>query len=170
MDVKELFDLTGKVAVITGGAGGIGEVYAEALCEVGASVVVADVNLEAAERAAGKLAGNGFTAIAVRLDVTSPESATQMASAAIAAFGGIDILINNAAVMTDLPPYGLSNMPVPDWDRVLNVNLRGPLLCTQAVIESMTERQRPVRGGIHGRRDLRRVEVCAARPDFQLGE
>ncbi len=63
-----------------------------------------------------------------------------MASATIDAFGGVDILINNAAVMTNLPPYGLSNMPVPDWDRVLNVNLRGPLLCTQAVIESMTER------------------------------
>jgi NAD(P)-dependent dehydrogenase (short-subunit alcohol dehydrogenase family) len=140
MDVNNLFDLTGKVAVVTGGAGGIGEVYAEALCGVGASVVIADINLEAAQRTAEKLAGSGFPAIAVHLDVTSSESATQMASAAIAAFGGIDILINNAAVMTDLPPYGLSNMPIPDWDRVLNVNLRGPLLCTQAVIESMTER------------------------------
>jgi NAD(P)-dependent dehydrogenase (short-subunit alcohol dehydrogenase family) len=140
MDVKGLFDLTGKVAVITGGAGGIGEVYAAALCEAGASVVIADINLEAAQRTADKLQDNSFRAIAVHLDVTSEESAAQMASATIAAFGGIDILINNAAVMTDLPPYGLSNMPVPDWDRVLNVNLRGPLLCTQAVIESMTGR------------------------------
>ena len=140
MDVKELFDLTGKVAVVTGGAGGIGEVYAEALCDVGASVAIADVNLDAAQHAADALQGKGFQAIAVHLDVTSADSAAQMASATIEAFGGIDILINNAAVMTNLPPYGLSNMPVPDWDRVLNVNLRGPLLCTQAVIESMTER------------------------------
>jgi NAD(P)-dependent dehydrogenase (short-subunit alcohol dehydrogenase family) len=140
MDVKELFDLTGKVAVVTGGAGGIGEVYAQALCEGGASVAIADINLEAAQRTAKALLDNGFAAIAVHLDVTSAESAAQMAAATIAAFGGIDILINNAAVMTDLPPYGLSNMPVPDWDRVLNVNLRGPLLCTQAVIESMTKR------------------------------
>lgn len=140
MDVKQLFDLTGKVAVVTGGAGGIGEVYAEALCEVGAAVVIADINLEAARRTANRLQRNGFRALAIHLDVTSAESATQMATAAIAAFGGIDILINNAAVMTDLPPYGLSTMPVPDWDRVLNVNLRGPLLCTQAVVESMAER------------------------------
>lgn len=140
MNVKELFDLTGKVAVVTGGAGGIGEVYAEALCEVGASVVIADINLQAAQRTADDLKGRGFHALAVHLDVTSAESAVQMASATIAAFGGIDILINNAAVMTDLPPHGLSTVPTPDWDRVLNVNLRGPLLCTQAVIASMTER------------------------------
>lgn len=140
MDVKGLFDLTGKVAVVTGGAGGIGEVYAEALCGVGASVVIADINLQAAQRTVDVLTGKGFHAIALHLDVTSAESAAQMASATIAAFGGIDILINNAAVMTDLPPYGLSNMPIPDWDRVLNVNLRGPLVCTQAVIESMTQR------------------------------
>lgn len=140
MDVKQLFDLTGKVAVVTGGAGGIGEVYAQALCEVGASVVIADINFEAARRTAEELVSKDFPAIAVHLDVTSAESAAQMASAAIAAFGGIDILINNAAIMTDLPPYGLSKMPVPDWDRVLNVNLRGPLLCTQAVVESMAGR------------------------------
>lgn len=140
MDVKGLFDLTGKVAIVTGGAGDIGAVYAEALCKVGASVVVADINLEAAQRRSDDLKAKGFSAIGVLLDVTSGESAAKMASAAIAAFDGIDILINNAAVMTDLPQYGLSNMPIRDWDRVLNVNLRGPLICTQAVIESMTER------------------------------
>src|SRR6476659_5923153 len=140
MDVKELFDLTGKVAVVTGGAGGIGEVYAEALCGAGASVVIADVNIDAAQHTADTLEGKGFRPIALHLDVTSADSAAQMASATIEAFGGIDILINNAAVMTNLPPYGLSNMPVPDWDRVLNVNLRGPLLCAQAVVESMAER------------------------------
>src|SRR3954454_5796897 len=140
MNVKELFDLTDKVAVVTGGAGGIGEVYAEALCGAGACVVIADVNVDTATLTAEALSDSGFAAIAVHLDVTSAESAAQMAATTIDAFGGIDILINNAAVMTNLPPYGLSNMPVPDWDRVLNVNLRGPLLCTQAVIESMAER------------------------------
>jgi NAD(P)-dependent dehydrogenase (short-subunit alcohol dehydrogenase family) len=140
MDLKGLLDLTGKVAIVTGGAGDIGAVYAEALCEAGASVVVADINLEAAQRRSDDLKAKGFSAIGVLLDVTSGESAAKMASAAIAAINGIDILINNAAVMTDLPQYGLSNMPISDWDRVLNVNLRGPLICTQAVIESMTER------------------------------
>ncbi|RUP06062.1 MAG: SDR family oxidoreductase [Mycobacterium sp.] len=140
MDVTQLFDLTGKVAVVTGGAGGIGEVYAEALCAVGAAVVIADINLQAAQRTADSLRDKGFRSLAVHLDVTSAESATAMVAATTGAFGGIDILINNAAIMTDLPPYGLSNMPVADWDRVLNVNLRGPLLCTQAVVESMASR------------------------------
>ena len=63
-----------------------------------------------------------------------------MARAAVDAFGGIDILVNNAAIMRDLPQYGLSNMPVDEWDRVIDVNLRGPLLCTQAVLPSMLER------------------------------
>jgi len=140
MAVAELFDLSGKVAVITGGAGGIGVVYAQALCEAGASVVVADVDADAAERIAAELTSTGHTAAATGVDVRSLESAQSMAQAAIDAFGGIDILINNAAIMTDLPPYGLGNMPVDQWDRVMNVNLRGPLVCTQAVLPSMEER------------------------------
>ena len=140
MDVRNLFDLTGKIAIVTGGAGDIGRHYAEALCGVGASVVIADIDLDAAKRCAHDLEAKDFHATAVHLDVASTESAAEMAAAAITAFGGIDILINNAAIMTNLPPYGLSNMPMTDWDRVLNVNLRGPLICTQAVLESMTQR------------------------------
>jgi NAD(P)-dependent dehydrogenase (short-subunit alcohol dehydrogenase family) len=138
--VADLFDLSGKVAVITGGAGGIGVVYAEALCDAGASVVVADLDFEAAQRTAEGLGAKGYRAIPAGVDVRSLESASAMAHAAIDAFGGIDILINNAAIMTDLPPYGLGNMPVSDWDRVMNVNLRGPLLCTQAVVPAMEGR------------------------------
>src|SRR3954447_14769942 len=140
MAAAELFDLTGKVAVITGGAGGIGVVYARALCEAGASVAVADVDAAAAERAAADLVAKGHAAIGVQVDVRSVESTKAMAQATVDAFGGIDILINNAAIMTDLPPYGLGNIPVDDWDRVMNVNLRGPLLCTQAVLPSMEQR------------------------------
>jgi len=140
MNASELFDLSNKVAVVTGGAGGIGEVYADALAEAGAAVVVADLNLDASQRIADRLVDSGRRAIAVRLDVSSAESTRAMADAAIETFGGIDILVNNAAIMTELPPYGLANMPVADWDRVLNVNLRGPLLCTQAVVEPMATR------------------------------
>ena len=136
----ELFDLSDKVAVITGGAGGIGVVYADALAQAGASVVVADLNGQAAEQTATKLTDKGLRAVSAQVDVSSAESTLAMAASAVDAFGGVDILINNAAIMTDLPPYGLSNIPVPEWDRVFNVNLRGPLLCTQAVLESMTAR------------------------------
>ena len=140
MKPNELFDLTGKVAVITGGAGSIGVVYGRALCDVGASVVLADLNGTAAESEAAKLTADGFPAIGVEVDVTDLSSAQRMAAAAIDAFGGVDILVNNAAIMTDLPRYSLTEMPVEEWDRVFNVNLRGPLLCTQAVVDSMTSR------------------------------
>jgi NAD(P)-dependent dehydrogenase (short-subunit alcohol dehydrogenase family) len=140
LQAAELFDLTGKVAVITGGAGGIGVVYGRALAEAGASVVLADVNERAANGAAEGLLADGFAAIGVAVDVTDLASAQQMAAVALQAFGGIDILINNAAIMTDLPRYALSEMPVHEWDRVLNVNLRGPLLCTQATLPAMLER------------------------------
>ena len=127
MTPDALFDLSGKVAVITGGAGGIGTIYGRALAEVGAAVVLADVNAEAAQRAAEELASSGgASAIGVAVDVTRAESTQAMAAAATEAFGGIDILINNAAIMTDLPRFGLADMPTAEWDRVINVNLRGP--------------------------------------------
>ena len=140
MNASELFDLSGKVAVITGGAGSIGMAYGRALGEAGASVVLADVDEGAAAKAADAVKADGFAAVGVAVDVRDLASAQAMARTAVDAFGGIDILVNNAAIMRDLPQYGLSNMPVDEWDRVMDVNLRGPLLCTQAVLPSMLER------------------------------
>lgn len=140
MNISSLFDLSGKVAIITGGAGDIGLVYARALAEVGAAVVLADIDEARAQEGAETLRNDGAQSIGVRVDVRSAESTAQMAQAATDAFGGIDILINNAAIMTDLPPYGLSNMPIDEWNRVMDVNLRGPLLCVQAVVDTMTTR------------------------------
>ena len=140
MKASELFDLSGKVAVITGGAGSIGMTYGRALGEAGASVVLADVDEGAATKGADELEGDGFDAIGVAVDVRDLESARAMARAAVDAFGGIDILVNNAAIMRDLPQYGLSNIPVDEWNRVMDVNLRGPLLCSQAVLPAMLER------------------------------
>src|SRR5690242_10021528 len=117
MSANELFDLTGKVAVITGGAGGIGVVYAEALAEAGAAVVVADLDLATATATAEGLAAKGHAVTGVHVDVRSADSAEAMVAAAVADHGGVDILINNAAIMVDLPPYGLANMPVEEWDR-----------------------------------------------------
>ena len=140
MKAEERFDLTGKVALITGGAGDIGRAYARALCEAGSRVVLADVKEAPAQQAAAALETDGFSALGVAVDVTDADSAQAMAAAAVSAFGGIDILINNAAIMVDLPQFGLSNMPAHEWDRVMAVNVKGPLLCTQAVVPSMKER------------------------------
>lgn len=140
MASTDLFDLSGKVAIITGGAGGIGVVYARALCEAGASVVIADIDLDAATRAVDELVAAGHAAVGTAVDVRSADSTQAMARTAVDAFGGIDILVNNAAIMTDLPPYGLADMPTDEWRRVMDVNLLGPLLCTQAVVRSMEAR------------------------------
>ncbi|MEU9409901.1 SDR family NAD(P)-dependent oxidoreductase [Streptomyces sp. NPDC048281] len=96
--------LDGKVAVVTGGAGAIGQVYGRALAEAGASVVLADLNAEGAEQAAKTLAADGLRALGVRVDITDRASAADMAAKATDAFGGIDILVNNAALMAETVP------------------------------------------------------------------
>jgi 3-oxoacyl-[acyl-carrier protein] reductase len=88
--------LGGKVAIVTGAAGGIGRIYASALAASGASVVIADLNEEGALAVASELVDQGRAAIGVRVDITDPDSARAMAAAATEAYGGVDILVNNA--------------------------------------------------------------------------
>ena len=132
--------LKGKVAIVTGAAGGIGESYARALGQEGASVVAADLNDKGAEAVAAKLKSEGLKAVGAGVDITSLESARGMAKAATEAFGGIDILVNNAALMAEIPQAPLAEFPIDWWDRVMKVNCGGALICTQAVVPSMIER------------------------------
>jgi NAD(P)-dependent dehydrogenase (short-subunit alcohol dehydrogenase family) len=125
----------GKVAIVTGSAGGIGEAYARALAGEGAHVVVADVDSERGEKVASDI-GGAF----VRTDVGNVASTQQMAAAAIERFGGIDYLVNNAAILADMK---LSTLLLIEWDyyeRFMNVNMNGALLCTRACWASMKER------------------------------
>jgi NAD(P)-dependent dehydrogenase (short-subunit alcohol dehydrogenase family) len=140
LDASELFDLTGKVAVITGGAGGIGTVYGRALATAGAAVALADLNGEAADTEAAKLASDGYSAMGVQLDITDPESARAMADHVTQRFGGIDILVNNAALMSELPRTRLVDLPTDWFERVLRVNVMGAVVCSKAVLESMISR------------------------------
>lgn len=137
---SQLFDLTDKVAIITGGAGGIGTVYGRALANAGASIVLADLNGDAAEDEAARLVGDGFSAIGVHVDITDPESATAMAAAATAWFGGIDILVNNAALMSEIPKLPLLDIPTDWFERIMRVNVMGAVVCTRSVRDSMIER------------------------------
>src|SRR5690606_25013592 len=130
----------GKVSIVTGAAGGIGEGYARALAAEGASVVVADIDLEGAEKVAASIRADGGSALGVRVDVSDPGSTREMAAAAVEAFGGIDHLVNNAAIFGGME---IDLLLTVDWEyyrRFMSVNLDGALLCTRACWEHMAAR------------------------------
>ncbi|MGA2837201.1 MAG: SDR family oxidoreductase [Acidimicrobiales bacterium] len=134
------FDFTGKVAIVTGSAGGIGQAYAEALAGAGASVVVADIDAAKAESVAASIRTSGGAAAGVAVDVADPTSAEAMARAAVDAFGGIDYLVNNAAIFGDMK---LDLLLTVDWDylnRFLSVNMLGALNCVRACYPAMKAR------------------------------
>jgi NAD(P)-dependent dehydrogenase (short-subunit alcohol dehydrogenase family) len=132
--------LENKVAIVTGGAGGIGQVYARALAQEGAAIVIADLNAEGSEAAAKKLTDDGYKAIGVAVDVTDLESAKAMVEAAKAAFGGVDILVNNAGIMSTLPKGKITELPVAEYERAIHINASSMLTCTQAALPAMRER------------------------------
>lgn len=129
-----LFDLTGKVAVVTGAGAGLGANFARALARAGAAVVCADINMEHAERTASALAADGQRAIAVHADVTNASDIDQMIQQAIDEFGGIDILVNNAGIAAVGAPEEAS---LEEWKRVVDVNLTGVFACAQAAGKAM---------------------------------
>ncbi len=140
---NEQFRLDGKVAIVTGAGGrgnSIGRAYAMGLADAGASVVVADINGEGAQGVADEIIALGGKALAVRVDITDRGSTAAMANAACASFGGIDILVNNAALMVEIVGSPASQISTEDFDRALRVNLHGALNCAQAVIGSMALR------------------------------
>lgn len=127
----------GKVAVVTGAAGGIGEAYARALHGEGASVAVADMD---ADRGEGVAADMGGRATFVRTDVSDPGSAEAMAAAVVDRFGGIDLLVNNAAIYGGMQ---LDTLLTVDWDyyrRFMSVNMDGALVVTRACYRHITRR------------------------------
>ncbi len=132
-----LFDLSGKVIIVTGGAVGIGKVYCRHLRGAGARVVVADIKTNEAQALARELAGNSDDALAVTVDVEQEDQTLAMAEAAIEAYGRIDGLVNNAALFTPLPRRPWHEVPLDEWDQVMAVNVRGSYLCCRAVYPQM---------------------------------
>lgn len=137
------FRLDGKVAVVTGAGGrgnSIGRAYAMGLADAGASVVVADLNEEGAKAVADEIAATGGEAVGVGVDVADEASTLAMADAAKQAFGGVDILVNNAALMVDISYDDCTAVSLEDWNKAFAVNLNGALLCSRAVVPSMRDR------------------------------
>ncbi len=129
-----------QVAVVTGGGQGIGEGYAKALAKEGASIVIAEIAAEQGERVAREITADGGKAIFVRTDVSSEESTRAMGQAVKDEFGGVDLLVNNAAIYGNMELHSLLTVPMDYYNKFMAVNQTGCLLATRAVHESMAER------------------------------
>ena len=140
--IAELFDLTGKGAVVTGGAAGIGRSISYRLVEAGARVMIADIDIETATETAEKITVRVGKAEAIKADASSPADASKVAEAAVKAFGSFDILVNNAGIY---PTSAALDTSEALWDRVMDINLKGPFFYSQAAAREM------IRAGNGGR-------------------
>lgn len=132
--------LAGRVAIVTGGARGIGKAIALECAAEGASVVIADIDGERAAETAAQIEALGGQALAVRTDVSAAGSVAAMAGAALDRFGRIDVLVNNAAIV-DVARQPSDLISEEEWDRVMLVNVKGPWLCVRAVLPAMREQR-----------------------------
>jgi NAD(P)-dependent dehydrogenase (short-subunit alcohol dehydrogenase family) len=135
MTDQEVAPLNGKVAIVTGGAQGLGASFAEALAAAGAKIVVGD--LLPADAVAASINSAGGQCLAVKLDVCDPASVAACVAAAIEAHGHIDILVNNAGLFTNLPIQPFTEIASNAWDKVMAVNVRGTFECVKAVTPHM---------------------------------
>lgn len=137
-DVFDVFRLGGKTALVTGGAGGLGEVFARALAGAGADVALVGRRGEAVRQAAEAVARDtGRRAVGIAADVTDPQQVRRMADEAAAALGRVDILVNSAGTNLRKPALEFT---AEEWQRVLQVNLTAPFLCAQALAPGMLAR------------------------------
>ena len=138
MHVKELFDLTGKVAIVTGGGRGLGQQIAEGFAEAGANVVVCSRKVESCEEVSQQLQKLGVQSMALKCDVTNPDDVNHVVNRTLEKFGRIDILVNNSGASWAAP---VEEMPLEAWQKVMNVNVTGTFLMSQAVGKVMIEQK-----------------------------
>ena len=129
-----MFDLTGKVAVVTGGNGGIGLGMARGLADAGASIAIVGRNEEKSKQAVADLSQSGAKAISVVADVTDPSAVADMVARVGRELGRLDILVNNAGINIRKAPHALS---LDEWDSVIRTNLTSAFLCSQAAYPAM---------------------------------
>jgi NAD(P)-dependent dehydrogenase (short-subunit alcohol dehydrogenase family) len=138
MAEKGIFDLSGKVALITAAGHGLGREYSIAMAQFGADVVCNDLDLALAKETVKLIKPYGHRALPIQADVSKEDEVGRMVKQAISEFGGIDILFCNAGIMNPLVP--LHELPVDAWDRVVEVNLTSMFLCMRAVLPLMLKK------------------------------
>lgn len=131
---KDLINLSGKTAIVTGGAMGIGFGISYRLAEAGANVMIANRTEDDSDKAVEQLTAKGFKVKSIKTDVSLENDVKQMVDETIKSFGSIDILVNNAGIYPSMP---VSQMQLSDFDKVLSVNLKGVFLCVKYVSEQM---------------------------------
>lgn len=141
MSNKNGFDLEGRVAIVTGAAQGLGEAMAEALAGAGASIIIADVNIAEAKKAAEKLMSSGAKVMAKKVDVSKGSDIDRLVEGTLSEFQSIDILVNNAGINQggEFPPESLDERI---WDKVMEVNLRSVFLCCKRVGKVMIKQRK----------------------------
>lgn len=146
MKILEKFSLSGRVSVVTGGAGLLGAEFCRTLAEAGAAVAVVDLNKQAAEILAAMLCDQGYQARGYATDITSREAVEGLAESVVKDFGKLDILVNSAALdpkfdaaasEKGIAPGNFEDYPLEQWNAALNVNLTGMFLVTQACVKPM---------------------------------
>jgi NAD(P)-dependent dehydrogenase (short-subunit alcohol dehydrogenase family) len=148
MKIQEKFDLTGRVAAVTGGVGLLGTEFCRTLAEAGAAVAVVDLNDSASQAVAHSLTDSGYKALALPTDITQPDSVNAAVEKVMSTFGRLDILVNSAAldpkfdpdaINKGITPGAFEDYPLDLWNSALNVNLTGMFLMTQACVKPMLE-------------------------------
>ena len=149
-DIFQKFDLTGKVAIITGGPGLLGQEFCRTLAEAGAAIVIADIDADGVDTLASRLIQSGYHCLGIATDITDVESVRSLVSETLETFGRLDILVNSAALDPKFDPQAVAEMarqgsvsgafedyPLEAWKSALEVNLTGMFLCCQAAVKPM---------------------------------
>ena len=146
MKIQDKFDLKGRIAVVTGGAGLLGHEFCKTLAEAGAAVAVVDLNKAGIQKSADTLAKSGYQAKGFTADITQPGSVDALVTSVLAEYGRLDILVNSAALDPKFDPDAMEkgitagsfeDYPLDQWNAALNVNLTGMFLVTQACVKPM---------------------------------
>ncbi|MDO8664171.1 MAG: SDR family NAD(P)-dependent oxidoreductase [Candidatus Liptonbacteria bacterium] len=131
-----MFNLSGKVALVTGARRGMGRAHALALASQGAAVTVTDINLEECQAVVDEIAAKGGKAAAFKLDVSNKAEVDSVFDEVIKHFGRLDILVNNAGIYQDKPALDISEA---DWDKTIDINLKGQFFCAQRAAKEMAK-------------------------------